>query len=164
MIDLSEYEGLAHETGAFKDIELDILKESLTAWQERPGDPYSVIEIRDGKQLAGFAVMCREAGTEYTYDLRGIFVERSYVGKGVSGSLIGMIEDEVLKTERSAILRFETSKRKEATLDSGALAGRGFSLIGHIPDFYAPGDDYFMYAKHLHRGAANEDAVEKEST
>ena len=162
MIDLSEYEGLAQETGAFKDIELDILKESLAAWQKRPGDPYAVIELRDGKQLAGFAVICREAGTEYTYDLRAMCIERSYVGKGVSASLLAMIEEDVLRTERSAILRFETSMRKEAAMDSGALAGRGFSLIGHIPDFYAPGDDYFMYAKHLHRGAGNEDAGDKE--
>jgi hypothetical protein len=153
MIDLSEYEGLARETGAFKDIELDILKESLSEWQKRPGDPYTAFEVRDGRILAGFAVLCREASTEYTFDLRAICVDPSYIGKGVTAGLLGLVEEEILKSEKSAILRFETSRRKEASIGPDVLSGRGFALIGHIPDFYAPGDDYFMYAKHLRRAA-----------
>ncbi len=156
MIDLSEYEALAREMGAFKDIELDILKESFAAWLERPGDPYTVLELRDGKVLAAFAVVCRETGTEYTYDIRAICVDPSYIGKGVTVSLIGMIEEEILKSESSAILRYETSKAKESAIGAGLLSERGFALIGHIPGFYAPGDDYFMYAKHLHRASAHE--------
>lgn len=152
MIDLSEYEGLARETGAFKDIELDILKESFAAWQQRPGDPYTVFELRDGKILAGFVVLCREMGTEYTFDIRAICVDPSYIGKGVTSNLVAMAEAEILKSESSAILRFETSRSKEAAIGAGVLSQRGFALIGHIPEFYAPGDDYYMYAKHLHRG------------
>jgi GNAT superfamily N-acetyltransferase len=162
MIDLSEYEGLARETGAFKDIELEILKETLLAWQKRPGEPYSSLELRDGRVLAGFAVLCREGSTDHTFDLQALCVEPSYVDKGVTASLLGMVEDEILRSESSAILRFETSKRKEAAIGSGILSERGFALIGHIPDFYASGDDYFMYAKHLRRGAADEDAKAEE--
>ncbi len=159
MSDLSEYEELARETGAFKDIELDILKEAFVAWRQHPGDPYSVFEIRDGKILAAFAVLCRESGTEYTFDVRAICVEPSYIGKGVSASLLGIVEAETLKSDSSAILRFETSRRKEEAIGEGILADRGFSLIGHIPDFYAPGDDYYMYAKHLHRAVAEKEGA-----
>jgi hypothetical protein len=162
MIDLSEYESLARETGAFKDIELEILKESLLAWQRRPGAPYSSLELRDGKILAGFAVLCREGSTDHTFDLQALCIEPSYVDKGVTAGLLGMVEDEILSTESSAILRFETSKRKEAAMGSGILAERGFALIGHIPDFYATGDDYYMYAKHLRRGSAEEGAETEE--
>ena len=59
MIDNREYESLARETGALRDIELEILKETISTWRERPGDPYTLIEVRDGKILAGFAVMGR---------------------------------------------------------------------------------------------------------
>ena len=31
----------------------------------------------------------------------------------------------------------------------GLLASLDYSMIGHIPDFYERGDDYFMFAKHL---------------
>lgn len=158
MIDPLEYEGLAHETGAFKDIELEILKEMISAWQERPGDPYTILELRDGKVLAGFAAMCKEPNTDYTYSLRAFCVDRSYIGKGVASSILALVEEELLKKEASAILRIETSAAKEEAIGTGVLAGRGYALIGHIPDFYEPGDDYFMYAKHFRRA----NAVEKQ--
>ncbi|MGA2547392.1 MAG: GNAT family N-acetyltransferase [Rectinemataceae bacterium] len=157
MIDTAEYEGLAREMGAFKDIELDILKETFSAWQARPGDPYTILELRDGKILAGFAVICRKASTDYSFDLRAICVDPSYIGKGVTAKILGMLEEELLRTEASAILRIEISTIKETAIGKGVLSDRGYSLIGHIPDFYEPGDDYFMYAKHIHRAAAGEE-------
>ena len=77
MIDLRECEVLARETGAFKDIELEILKEAISAWQARPGDPYTIMELRDGKVLAGFALACRETRTDYSFNLRAICVDPS---------------------------------------------------------------------------------------
>jgi GNAT superfamily N-acetyltransferase len=154
MTDPREFEGLARETGAFKDIELEILKESISAWLERPGDPYSILELRDGKTLGGFAVVCKEAGTEYSYDLRAFCVDPRYIGKGVGERILALVAEELLRKEASAILRIETSSRKEAAIGKGLLAASGFALIGHIPDFYEAGDDFFMYAKHLRRTAA----------
>jgi hypothetical protein len=66
-----------------------------------------------------------------------------------------MLEGELLRLEASAILRIETSTHKEEAIGRGILAGRGYALIGHIPDFYEPGEDYFMYAKHLRREKEN---------
>jgi GNAT superfamily N-acetyltransferase len=157
MIDIGEYEGLARETGSFKDIELDILKEVFSSWQARPGDPYTILEIRDGKILAGFAVICRKASTDYSFDVRAICVDPSYIGKGVTASILGMLEEELLRTEASAILRIEISTFKETAIGKGVLPERGYSLIGHIPDFYESGDDYFMYAKHVSREAPGEE-------
>jgi GNAT superfamily N-acetyltransferase len=150
MIDLREYEGLARETGAYKDIELEILKEAFSAWEKNPGKPYTILELRDGKLLAGFAVMRREEATDYSFNVQAFCIDPSYLGKGVAGSLLSMLEDETRRIASSAILRFETSTEKEAAFGAGALSGAGYSLIGHIPDFYARGNDYYMYAKHLH--------------
>jgi hypothetical protein len=164
MTEAREFESLARETGAFQDIELDILKETISAWREKPGEPYTLLELRDGKTLAGFAVICREASTEYTFDMRAFCIERSYVGKGVAASILGMVEEELLRNEASAILRIEISSSKEAAIGKGVLLERGFSIIGHIPDFYLPGDDYFMYAKHLRRAAPRADKDEGKET
>jgi ribosomal protein S18 acetylase RimI-like enzyme len=150
MIDQREYEGLARETGAYKDIELDILKEAISAWEKSPGNPYTILEIRDGKVLAGFAVMRREEATDYTFNAQAFCVDPSYLGKGVVDNLLSMLEREARSIAPSAILRFETSTEKEAAFGAGLLSARGYSLIGHIPDFYAAGNDYYMYAKHLH--------------
>ncbi len=151
MIEPREFVNLARETGAFKDIELEILRESLAAWQKRPGDPYRLLELRDGKVLAGFALMCREPNTEYSFDVRALCVGPDYIGTGAAGGVVALLEDEVLRLGDSGILRVETSSRKEKAIDAGLLAELGFTLIGHIPDFYEPGDDYYMYAKHLRR-------------
>jgi GNAT superfamily N-acetyltransferase len=150
MIDIRELEGLARETGAYEDIELDILREAFTAWGKNPGSPYTILELRDGKVLAGFAVMRRGETTDYSFDAQAFCVEPSYVGKGVAERLLDMLEEETLRLAPSAILRFETSTKKEAASGAGALTGAGYSLIGHIPDFYSQGNDYYMYAKHLH--------------
>jgi hypothetical protein len=157
MIDTREYEVLARETGAFKDIELDILKEAFAAWQKKPGDPYTILELRDGRVLAGFAVVCKETTTEFTFDVRAFCVDPSYIGKGVTASILDMLERELLRLEPSAILRIETSTQKEKAIGKGILSERGYALIGHIPDFYEKGEDYYMYAKHLRRGPKADD-------
>ena len=157
MIDTGEYEGLARETGAFKDIELNILKETFSVWRKTPGDPYTLLELRDGKVLAGFTVTCRKASTDHSFDVLAICVDPSYIGKGVTTRILDMLEEELLKTQASAILRIEISTMKETAIGNGVLAGSGYSLIGHIPDFYEAGDDYFMYAKHLRRAATEEE-------
>ena len=150
MIDLREYERLARDSGAYEDIKLDILKEAFSAWGKKPGDPYTMLELRDGKLLAGFAVVRRGETTDYSFDAQAFCIDPSYIGKGVAERLLSMLEEETLRLAPSAILRFETSSRKEASFGAGTLAAAGYSLMGHIPDFYAPGNDYFMYAKHLH--------------
>jgi ribosomal protein S18 acetylase RimI-like enzyme len=149
MIDQREYEGLARETGVYKDIELDILKEAFSAWQKNPGNPYTILELRDGKMLAGFLVVRREEATDYTFNVQAFCIDPSYLDKGVAERLVSMLEEETAKLAASAILRFETSTEKEAAFGAGILSSSGYSLIGHIPDFYSKGNDYYMYAKHL---------------
>jgi GNAT superfamily N-acetyltransferase len=149
MIDPSEYVGLARETGVYEDIELDMLKDALAAWERGPGDPNGLVELRDGKVLAGFILVCRDESANHSFDARAFCVDPSYAGKGIADRLLETLEERTLERESSAILRFETSARKEAAFGEGALARAGYALIGHIPDFYGRGNDYLMYAKHL---------------
>jgi GNAT superfamily N-acetyltransferase len=111
--------------------------------------------------------MFREISTDYTFDAQAFCIDPSYLGKGVANRLLEMLEEETLRLAPSAILRFEISTEKEAAFGAGTLSAKGYSLIGHIPDFYSPGNDYFMYAKHLHlqkikpdQGASNDEGKE----
>jgi hypothetical protein len=154
MIDLRECRELARESGAYTDIELEILDEALDDSSSPPagGAPDGagvLVELRDGKVLAGFALARREEVSEYTFNIQAICVGPSYRGTGAPASLLGGLEEEVLRRADSAILRFETSSAKGAAFGSGVLDASGYALIGHIPDFYAQGNDYYMYAKHL---------------
>jgi GNAT superfamily N-acetyltransferase len=156
MTAIGEYGDLARGIGAFKDIELDILDETLRAWSERPGDPHTLLEIRDGRTLAGFAVLCRASNTEFTFDVRAFCVDLPYLGKGVAERLVSMLEEEVLRIGPAGILRLETSSRKEAAIGKGVMEAAGYALIGHIAGFYGGEDDFYMYAKHLRRPAVGD--------
>jgi GNAT superfamily N-acetyltransferase len=160
MTELGEYQDLARGIGVFKDIELDILEETLRAWKERPGDPHTLLEIRDGRILAGFAVLCREADTDFTFDVRAFCIDRSYLGKGVAERLLSMLEEEVLRIEPVGILRMETSSRKESAIGRDVLGSAGYALIGHIAGFYGEGDDFYMYAKQIGRGSEAAEAAQ----
>jgi hypothetical protein len=149
MTDLREYRALARESGAFTDIELDILDETLAAWSENPGKLVLLVELRDGKILAGFAVARREEVSDYTFGAQALCLGPSYISNEAPRSLLAKLQDEILSKVGSAILRVETSTAKAAAFGVDALEDSGYSLIGHIPDFYARGNDYFMYAKHL---------------
>ncbi|MBL8966418.1 MAG: GNAT family N-acetyltransferase [Spirochaetaceae bacterium] len=130
-------------------MELEILKETFQSWKARPGDPFTILELRDGRLLAGFAVFTRAQNTDFTFDIVAICVDQGYHGKGVGERLVEMIEEEARRIAGSAIVRIETSLRKEEAADSGLFASSGYALLGHIVDFYGEGNDYFMYARYL---------------
>jgi hypothetical protein len=159
MVDTREYEDLARETGAYQDIELEILKEAILSWDERPNDPYTLLEIRDGKILAAFLTFLHEEGTDYSFTIQAACVDPSYKSTSVLDQLLDNLEKASLSLSDTAILRFELSTEKAMSLGEGVLDSRGFGLIGHIPDFYTKGSDYYMYAKIIHRRAPSE-AVE----
>jgi GNAT superfamily N-acetyltransferase len=162
MTDLREYEDLARETDAYEDIELDILKEAMETSRRKPGDPYTLLEIRDGKILAGFALLCREAGSGHSFEVRSICVDPAYIGKGVAKALLDKLEEKALGGGDSAILRVEISSTKEKAIGEGVLSSGGYALIGHIPNFYSHDNDYFMYAKHLRPNGEEEKGTGKE--
>jgi hypothetical protein len=146
---IRDYERLARTTGAYLDIEFEILAESLRTWAKQPEGPNTLVELRDGDALEGFALLCRVANTDFTFDVRAFCVDPSYAAQGEDRRLLAMIEKEALGQDGSAIIRFEMSKRKEKAVGKGLLVEAGYALIGHIPDFYGHGDDYFMFAKHV---------------
>lgn len=149
MINIREYEQIASDSGAYKDIELEILKETLVTADEHPGDPFHLVEIRDGRVLAGFAVFSKASNTDFTYDGIAFCVDRGYLDKGIGQGLIELVEEALLRLDRAPILRFETSLKKQEAMGKGLLESCGFALIGHIADFYGAGDDYYIYARHL---------------
>ncbi len=147
MTDIGDCLRLAGDTGAFLDIELEMLAESLRAWAESPGGSYALVELREGETLEGFALMRREA--EFTFDVTAFCLASSRSAHEDGARLLDEVEREALSRDASAIVRFEMSKRREKAVAGRFLAESGYALIGHIPDFYGPGDDYFMYAKHV---------------
>jgi ribosomal protein S18 acetylase RimI-like enzyme len=151
MIDTSGYERLAFETSAFRDIELEMIKDAIRSWSETPGKPYHESEIRDGRVLAGFCLLSKAGNTDYTYDVTAFCVDPGYRDKGIGKRLLEQVEADLLSRETSAILRFEISTQKLESMGAELLPSSGYTLIGHIEDFYETGNDYYIFARHLFR-------------
>jgi ribosomal protein S18 acetylase RimI-like enzyme len=166
MINIREYELLTLETGAYRDIELDILKETLAAWKESPGKPYELIELRDGRVLAGFCLFYRSPNTEYTFDIHTFVVGRDYRNKAVGPRLLELLDDEIARRERYAVVRVETSRLKESAIGDSFFTLNDFQTIGHIPGFYELDNDYYIYVRSvsaLARAAASDQSHSPES-
>ncbi len=149
MVNISEYELLSIETNAFEDIELDILKESLKVWKENPGNPYELTEMRDGRILAGFCLFYKTMDTEYSFDIHSFVVSSIYRNTALGGSLLSLVLEKISGMVNCGVLRVETSRNKELSVGDGFFQAHGFQLMGHIPDFYKSGNDYYIYVKQI---------------
>ncbi len=157
MINIREYELLTLETGSYRDIELEILKETLSAWKDSPGAPYELIELRDGAVLAGFCLFYRSPNTDYTFDIHTFVVGRDYRNKAVGPRLLELLEERLLERTGYAVIRIETSRLKETAIGDGFFPAAGFQTMGHIPGFYEADNDYYIYVRAVSAGKPRRD-------
>lgn len=144
-ISLQEFERSASATGIFKGVEIDLLHETLLSWKSSPGKPYTVLELRDGKTLAAYAISCKITGRDSTYDIRYFVVDRDYRHTEGGRHLLALIDQELLKAYPYAVIRAEFSTRKLIGLGAKTLEDAGYRLIGHIKDYHGEGDDYYYF-------------------
>jgi ribosomal protein S18 acetylase RimI-like enzyme len=150
-IDMQEFERVASNTGAFKGVEIDLLHETLLSWKSSPGDPYTVLELRDGKILVAFAIIGRINGRESTYDIRYIVLDRDYRSTEAGKHLLELLDEDLLSRNSFAVIRLETSSKKLTNLKPETFHGAGYKMIGHIPGYYGAEDDYFYLIKTVYR-------------
>lgn len=150
-VDIQELEKAAGRTGVFKAVEIDLLHETLLSWKNSPGDPYTVLELRDGKSLVAFAIISRITGRESTYDLRYLVVDRDYRTTEGGRHLLQLIEDELLANSSYAVIRLESSGLKLLNIGPDTLTEAGYKVIGHIEGYYGPDNDYYYLIKTAYR-------------
>lgn len=150
-VDMQEFERVASNTGVFKGVEIDLLHETLLSWKISPGDPYTVLELRDGKILVAFAIISRINGRESTYDIRYIVVARDYRSTEGGNHLLGLLDEDLLSRNSYAVVRLETSGKKLDNLRPEIFHAAGYKMIGHIPGYYGSDDDYYYLIKTVYR-------------
>jgi len=149
-IKMEDFEYVASHTGAFQSVEIDLLHETLVSWKSSPGDPYILLEVRDGKTLAAFAIISKTSGRESTYDIRYLVVDRDYQLSEGGKCLLKLIDEELLKRGGYAVIRIETADKKLKNLGTISLEDAGYKLIGHIPNFFGEGNDYYYYIRAIY--------------
>jgi ribosomal protein S18 acetylase RimI-like enzyme len=145
-----QLERLTRATGLFRQEEiataLELLDESLAGDED-----YRFLGAFDGDQLLGYACWGPTPGTEGTWDLYWIVVDRERQGLGIGTQLLAEVESR-LTADGARLTIVETSSRPDYGPTRGFYEARGYRRTATIPAYYAPGDDLVIYTKDLTRG------------
>jgi len=143
-------EQLTRATGLFREEEVatavELLDESLAG-----DDDYQFVGAFADDQLIGYACWGPTPGTEATYDLYWIVVDRERQGTGIGSQLLGAVEQR-LTTHDARLIVVETSSRDDYQPTRAFYEARGYTRAATIPGYYAPGDDLVIYTKDLTPG------------
>jgi len=147
--DAPAVERLAAESGFFNAEEVAVARELV---EERlakglaSGYLFLFAEERD--RLLGYACYGPIAGTQASWDLYWIVVERGLRGQGLGGRVLAETE-RLAKKGGAARLYVETSSRGQYAPTRRFYLGKGYGLEAELRDFYAPGDDKLILVKDL---------------
>lgn len=100
------------------------------------------------ERVAGYVCYGPTPMTEGTYDLYWIVTHSGARGRGVAGSLVQAMEDDLRRRGASAI-RVETSQLDGYEAARRLYEGHEYSECGRLPGFYRAGDDLIIYYKQL---------------
>jgi ribosomal protein S18 acetylase RimI-like enzyme len=138
---------LARETGVFKPIEIQALREVLDDYHatNRQAGHRSVTEC-EGDLIRGFAYYAPAAMTDRTWYLFWIAVLKSLHGQNIGSELLRFAEAEVRKSN-GRLLLIETSSLDHYRPTRNFYLKHGYEQASVLRDFYADGDDMVVFAK-----------------
>jgi len=99
-------------------------------------------------RLVGFACYGPSMGTDRTFDLYWIAVDRAGQGTGCGTVLLSEVERR-LEALHARMLVVETSSRSDYTATRGFYLRRGYVEAARVREFYAPEDDRIILTKRL---------------
>jgi ribosomal protein S18 acetylase RimI-like enzyme len=160
---------ILRSTGNFRDEEIDVALELFD--ESFAGEDYEFVGafdvaadsdlmtgnsadgrwlMADGcrRSLAGFACFGPSLGTDRTFDLYWIAVDRAAQGTGCGTVLLSEVEHR-LEALHARMLVVETSSRSDYTATRGFYLDRGYVEAARVREFYAPDDDRIILTKRL---------------
>ena len=114
-------------------------------------DDYRLVGAFDGEDLVGYACWGPTPGTEGTFDLYWIAVDRGRQGGGVGSTLLAHVE-RTLRADGGRLIVVETSSRADYAPTRAFYERRGYARAATLPGYYAPGDNLVIYLKELTDG------------
>ncbi|OGW75752.1 MAG: hypothetical protein A2Z72_02740 [Omnitrophica bacterium RBG_13_46_9] len=140
---------IARDTEIFSPEEIRVLTELLDDSRNNPDTSYIFIEETEGGNTVGFAIFGRIPMTEFSWDIYWIVVGRNFQSRGIGTRLLRQIEDFIVRENRRAIIRVETSTDEWYSAARNFYRKMGFAEVGVIPDFYGENDDLVTFCKRI---------------
>jgi len=135
---------ILRSTENFRDEEVDV---ALEVFDAAFGDEDYVL-VGAIPDLVGFAIYGPTMGTDRTYDLYWIAVDRSAQGTGCGSVLLSEVERR-LEALHARMLVIETSSRSDYAATRTFYLRRGYVEAARIREFYARQDDRIILTKRL---------------
>ncbi|MFH1768219.1 MAG: N-acetyltransferase, partial [Candidatus Omnitrophota bacterium] len=139
----------AKNVGIFNGKEIEVMEEVIENYVKSPEKDYFLLEEKQGEAVAGFLIFGRTPLTKSSWDIYWLVVDKNYQGKGFGRKLLKRMEEFILQNGSGAVLRVETSTKKEFAHARNLYARQEFKEVGRIPDFYEEGDSLIIYYKEI---------------
>lgn len=140
---------LAEETGFFKQLEIEALREVFADYfDSNRSQGHRCVTLQESGVLLGFAYFAPAAMTTGTWHLWWIAVARQYQRCGWGTQLLQHVE-EAIRSASGRHLLVETSSTQVYAPTRHFYLRHGYTVVACVPDYYAAGDDLVIFRKIL---------------
>lgn len=136
------------KAGVFTEEEVDTVRELWGDSRQGEESGYVFLVAREGEAVLGYTCFGPRSLTEGTFDLYWLAVDPSAQGRGIARALIERAEQEV-RQRGGRLLILETSGTPAYEPARRLYSSCSYRIEAVIRDFYHPGDDLYLYSKHL---------------
>ena len=129
-------------------VALELVDSALESRASGEHDYTVLIADLEDFPVAGYICFGQTPMTEATWDLYWVVTHAEARGRGIAGSLIRAMEQDVVRRGAKAI-RVETSQKESHEAARRLYDRLGYPVLARFPDFYRAGDDLIVYYKRL---------------
>jgi ribosomal protein S18 acetylase RimI-like enzyme len=134
-------------TPEFNALDLATAEEVLDSYLHDPvNSGYHTLVIEEDSRVAGYVSYGKNPMTQTTWDIYWIAVDRGSQGRGFGRELLTTAEKNI-QTNGGKLIIIETSSTPLYERTNRFYHLMGYKLDCRIADYYAPGDDLFIYEK-----------------
>ncbi len=147
--DLSAVREIVESTGFFNAEEVGVAVELVDERQKKGvASGYEFVYADVDARTRGYACFGKIPCTDCCYDLYWIVVHAEFRGQGLGKLLLAQSEQGVARLGGRKIY-IETSSRELYHPTRQFYLRGGYEVAARLVDFYAPGDDKFIFSKNV---------------
>jgi ribosomal protein S18 acetylase RimI-like enzyme len=141
---------LADETAMFKPSEIQALREVLDDFHaSNRALGHQCVTLEEDGRIIAFAYYAPAAMTDRTWYLYWIAVRIGVQARGIGGTLLRHVEDDIACRQHGRMLLIETSSLPHYELTRRFYSKHGYATLAVLGDYYADGDDMVVFRKRL---------------
>lgn len=144
--DRAEILRVAESSGLFSSDDIPFFAESFDGWSPNDPDEEAVWWIAGAGD--GAAMAAPETMSDNVWNLRFIGVAARRQRQGIGSALLSHLERHVLAADGRMIL-IDTSDAADQEVARAFYAGRGYDVVGRVPDYYGEGLARITFARRL---------------